>query len=518
MTNLSPHAPLVLIVLDGWGYREDPQFNAIHAAHAPFWQHLWQDYPHTLAVASGLAVGLPKGQMGNSEVGHLHMGAGRLVPQDLTRIDLAIESGEFFENPVLTRTIDQLLKSGRSLHIMGLLSPGGVHSHEKHIMAMIKLAAQRGLKSIYLHAFLDGRDTPPQSAQASLIAINETFKQVGIGSIKSLIGRYYAMDRDQRWERTERAYDLLTQGRTDFHASSALEGLAEAYARGENDEFVQPTAIHAPGQEPVILQDGDAVVFMNFRADRARQLTRALTDNQFTGFQRKVRPILATFVTLTEYASDINAEVAFAPTSLKNFLGEYVSKLGYRQLRIAETEKYAHVTFFFNGGEEKPYPGEDRELIPSPKVATYDLQPEMSADALTERLITAIESREYSLIVCNFANPDMVGHTGDFNATIKAIETIDHCLKRIITVLLAVSGEAVITADHGNAECMYDPATAQPHTAHTTNLVPVIYIGRHAIPTTHEGVLSDIAPTLLNLMGLEKPQEMTGKPLFQVVD
>ncbi len=518
MTNLSPHAPLVLIVLDGWGYREDPQYNAIHAAHAPFWQHLWQHYPHTLAVASGLAVGLPKGQMGNSEVGHLHMGAGRLVPQDLTRIDMAVESGEFYENPVLSHAVDQLVKSGRNLHIFGLVSPGGVHSHEKHISAMIKLAALRGLKSIYLHAFLDGRDTPPQSAKASLIAMDETFKEVGHGKIASITGRYYTMDRDQRWERTERAYDLLTRGLTEFHMESALEGLEQAYARGETDEFVQPTALHAPSQQPITVQDGDAVVFMNFRSDRARQLTRALTDPQFAGFQRKAQPILATFVTLTEYAADIKAEVAYPPTSLKNILGEYISKHGYRQLRIAETEKYAHVTFFFNGGEEKPYPGEDRALIPSPKVATYDLQPEMSADPLAERLVTAIESREYSLIICNFANPDMVGHTGDFNATVKAIETIDHCLKRVITALLAVKGEAIITADHGNAECMYDPETRQPHTAHTTNSVPVIYIGRHAAPVTQEGVLYDIAPTLLYLMGLEKPGEMTGKSLFKIND
>lgn len=516
MPRLSPHSPLVLIVLDGWGYREDAQYNAIAAAHAPFWHHLWQDYPHTLADASGLAVGLPKGQMGNSEVGHLHMGAGRLAPQDLTRIDLAIESGEFFENPVLTRTVDELVKSKHALHIFGLLSPGGVHSHELHIQAMIKLAAQRGVKRIYLHAFLDGRDTPPQSAKDSILSMQQLFQQLNCGQIASLIGRYYAMDRDQRWERTQLAYDLLTTGRTDFNAATGLLGLEEAYARGETDEFVKPTAIHAPDQPPITVNDGDAVIFMNFRSDRARQLTRAFTDPHFAGFERAVVPRLAAYVTLTEYAADIKAQVAYPPISLKNNIGEYIAKLGYQQLRIAETEKYAHVTFFFNGGEEKLYPGEDRILVPSPKVATYDLQPEMSAEPLTARLIEAIESGKYELIICNFANPDMVGHTGNFEATIKAIETINHCLVSIVKALQKVGGEAIITADHGNAEFMFDPRTGQAHTAHTTNLVPVIYVGRPAEATTHEGVLYDIAPTLLYLLGLEKPAEMTGNSLFRV--
>ncbi len=518
MTKLSAHQPLVLIVLDGWGYSEKSEFNAIAAAHAPFWQHLWQQYPHTLADASGLAVGLPRGQMGNSEVGHLHMGAGRLVPQDLTKIDLALESGEFDENPVLNYTLDSLLKSRQRLHIMGLVSPGGVHSHENHIQAMIRLAARRGIKSIYLHAFLDGRDTPPQSAEASLRKMEELFQTINNGSgIASITGRYFAMDRDKRWERTEQAYDLLTQGLCKFHAPSAITALHQAYERGEKDEFVVPTAIHAENQAPITVQDGDAVIFMNFRSDRARQLTRAFTDPHFDGFTRKVRPVLSHFVTLTEYAADIQAEVAFPPTSLKNNLGEFVAAQGLKQLRIAETEKYAHVTFFFNGGEEKPYPGEDRVLVPSPRVATYDLQPEMSAHPLTESLIKAIRSKEYALIICNFANPDMVGHTGDFNATVKAIETIDSCLEKIVSALKTEGGELVITADHGNAECMFDPNTDQPHTAHTTNLVPVIYVGRSAHPTTKEGALSDIAPTLLYLLGLNKPTEMTGKSLFALI-
>lgn len=517
MHDTPPHSPIILIILDGWGYREDGQYNAIASARTPFWHQLWQTCPHTLAEASGLAVGLPEGQMGNSEVGHLHMGAGRQVPQDLTRIDLAVKNGEFYNNPVLTHTVDELVKTQHALHIFGLLSPGGVHSHELHIQAMIKLAAQRGLKSIYVHAFLDGRDTPPKSAAPSLAALQELYQSLGCGQTVSIIGRYYAMDRDQRWERTERAYDLLTQGTAAFTATTALDGLNQAYARAETDEFVQPTAIHAPDQPAITLHDGDAVVFMNFRSDRARQLTRALTDPQFSGFPREVEPKLSNFITLTEYAADIHAEIAFPPISLRNNVGEFVANSGYSQLRIAETEKYAHVTFFFNGGEEKPYPLEERVLVPSPKVATYDLQPEMSANPLTDELVKAIESGQYALIVCNYANPDMVGHTGDLTATIHAIETIDHCLERVVTAAKAAGGEVLITADHGNAECMYDPKTNQPHTAHTTSLVPVIYVGRPAQATTAKGVLYDIAPTLLYLMGLKAPTEMTGKSLFRLL-
>ncbi|MFT3741730.1 MAG: 2,3-bisphosphoglycerate-independent phosphoglycerate mutase [Gammaproteobacteria bacterium] len=516
MVKHTEHSPLVLIILDGWGYSQDPAHNAIAAAKTPFWHSLWQQYPHTLAVASGLAVGLPKDQMGNSEVGHLHMGAGRQVPQDLTQIDLAIESGEFQKNSVITQALSKVKSSDRSLHILGLLSPGGVHSHQAHIMALIQLAAEQGLKKVYLHAFLDGRDTPPKSAQASLTLVEQLYQDLGCGQIASLTGRYYAMDRDKRWERTQRAYDLLTLGQSDFTAATASAGLQAAYTRNETDEFVQPTAIHAADQTPITIEDGDTVIFMNFRADRARQLTRALTDPHFKDFPRTRWPQLAEMVTLTQYAEDIAATVAFPPITLTNNVGEYVSKCGYKQLRIAETEKYAHVTFFFNGGEEQPYPNEDRKLIPSPKVATYDLQPEMSAVTLTDALIIAIESQQYDLIVCNFANPDMVGHTGNFDATTQAIEVIDHCLQRIVKALQTCQGEAVITADHGNAECMYNPATGQPHTAHTTNLVPVIYVGRPATPVTEEGVLYDIGPTVLYLMGLEKPAEMTGRALFKL--
>lgn len=506
---------ITLIILDGWGHCDQVAHNAIATAHAPFWQHLWNTYPHTLAEASGAAVGLPDGQMGNSEVGHLHMGTGRLAQQDLTRINNDIQSGAFHRHPVLTDTIDQLVQSGRALHILGLLSPGGVHSQEEHIFELIKVAAERGLTKIYLHAFLDGRDTPPKSAEATLRKADALFQSLHHGQIASIIGRYYAMDRDKRWERTEKAYDLLTQGTAMHRAPNAIDALQQAYARGETDEFVLPTVICADNASPIILEDGDSVVFMNFRADRARQLTHALTDPAFDAFPRTRFPKLARFVTLTEYATDIQAIPAYPPILFPNFFGEYISKLGYKQLRIAETEKYAHVTFFFNGGEEAPCPGEDRILIPSPKVATYDLQPEMSAPALTERLIEAIRSRQYDAIICNFANPDMVGHTGDFTATVKAIEVISQSLEQIIKALQEVGGDALITADHGNAECMFDTKTGQPHTAHTTNLVPVVYVGRAAKPTTQKGVLYDIAPTLLYLMGLKQPTEMTGHSLFE---
>lgn len=521
MPLLPLHSPLVLVILDGWGYSEDTQYNAITSAKTPFWHQLWLKFPHTFAVASGLAVGLPDGQMGNSEVGHLHMGAGQQVLQDLTRINLDIASGAFYDNPVLTRAVDDVVQKDSALHIFGLLSPGGVHSHEQHVQAMIKLAANRGLKKIYLHAFLDGRDTPPQSAKPSLESMEQLFQLLNCGRIASLIGRYYAMDRDKRWERTQRAYEaifnipspgaFLRVGEGARHADSALAGLDQAYARGETDEFVQPTRIG----DPVHISDGDAVVFMNFRSDRARQLTHAFLDPHFDHFPRETKPALSHFITLTEYAADIPSEVAYPPIVLPHNVGKCVADAGYKQLRIAETEKYAHVTFFFNGGEEKLYSGEDRILVPSPKVATYDLQPQMSAVALTDQLINAIQSREYALIVCNFANPDMVGHTGILGATIHAVETIDACLTRIVTALESVGGEALITADHGNAECMFDPTTNQPHTAHTTNLVPVVYVGRPALPTTSEGVLYDIAPTLLELMGIDKPAEMTGRALFK---
>lgn len=508
--NTAPR-PITLIILDGWGYRDETDANAIAAAHKPNWDAMWKQYPHTLVSGSGRCVGLPDGQMGNSEVGHLNMGAGRIVHQDLTRIDSAIEEGSFFQNKILVDTILTAKKNGKAVHMLGLLSPGGVHSHERHLLALIKLCQQLEMPTLYIHAFLDGRDTPPKSALTSIQAI----KQHG-GNIVSLIGRYYAMDRDKRWERVEKAYDLLVMGKADFTATTAEAALLNAYERGENDEFVQATTIHQPKETPATINDGDAVIFMNFRADRAREITRALVDPDFTEFTRKKWPQLSNFVCLAEYDATLPAAVAFSPESLDHLFAEVISSRGFSQLRIAETEKYAHVTFFFNGGVETPFPGEDRVLIPSPKVATYDLQPEMSAPALTDRLIEAIQSAKYDVIICNFANPDMVGHTGDFAATVKAIECIDHCLGRITAASIQVGGEVLITADHGNAEQMFDYKTNQPHTAHTSDPVPFIYVGREAQIAKTDGKLSDIAPTLLYLMGLPQPAQMSGKSLLKL--
>lgn len=505
--------PLALIILDGWGYREEREGNAIAQANTPYWNALWNHYPHTLISGCGRCVGLPDGQMGNSEVGHLNIGAGRIVHQDLTRIDLAIEDGSFLENPALIEGIDHAVKTNHAIHILGLLSSGGVHSHENHLLAMLAMATKRQATHVYLHAFLDGRDTPPCSAQSSIDLIDRQFD----GKIASIIGRYYAMDRDNRWERVQQAYDLLTLGKAPFSASSATAALRAAYERGETDEFVKPTTIHAPGKPAVTIKDGDTVIFMNFRADRARELTRAFVDETFTGFQRNIKPNIS-FISLTEYDKTLKTSIVFPPEPLKNILGEHLSRLGLKQLRIAETEKYAHITFFFNGGIETPYPGEDRILIPSPKVATYDLKPEMSALEVTEQLVNAINNNNYDVIICNFANPDMVGHTGNLPATIQAIETMDHCLKRIIDALQAVGGEAIITADHGNAEMMFNHETNQPHTAHTHELVPMLYVGRDATISKKEGILSDIAPTMLYLLGLTQPKEMTGQSLIILSD
>lgn len=508
---------LVLIILDGWGYSESPQHNAIYSANTPNWDNLWLQNTHTLIHGSGESVGLPDGQMGNSEVGHLNIGAGRVVYQDFTRIDKAIKDGDFFKNSVLLNAIQKAKNNNKAIHVMGLLSPGGVHSHEQQIMALLKLAAQQNVQDIYFHAFLDGRDTPPKSAEASLQLLQKKCDELNAGKIASIMGRYYAMDRDKRWDRIQTAYDLLTSGIANFHAESAEEALMQAYARGETDEFVKPTAIHAVNTKPIQIDDGDVIIFMNFRADRARQLTRVFTDPTFHEFNRKKCPAISEFVSLTQYAADIKTEIAFPPDNLTQVLGAYIAELGLKQLRIAETEKYAHVTFFFNGGIEKPFAGEERILVPSAKVATYDLQPQMSADELTDRLVAAIHSQQYSLIVCNFANPDMVGHTGDFSATVKAIEAIDQALGKINVALRAVGAEAIITADHGNAECMFDEKTQQPHTAHTISPIPCIYIGRPAKVVFEDGTLSDIAPTILYLMGLQQPKEMTGHRLFELI-
>ncbi len=505
--------PVLLLILDGFGYREEAESNAIAAAHKPNWDALWRDHPHTLINASEKFVGLPSKQMGNSEVGHLNIGAGRVVYQDLSRVDVAIEDGSFFSNLALLGAIDTAKKYDSALHIMGLLSAGGVHSHEHHIFAMLEMAARNGLKKIYLHAFLDGRDTPPRSAAQSLIALQERCDALGVGKILSLVGRFYAMDRDNRWERVELAYNLITQGIAEYSASDAPAALEAAYARGESDEFVKPTRI-GPAMP---MQDGDAVVFMNFRADRAREITRALTDNAFDGFTRTHAPRLGSFVSLSSYGAEFTTPCAFSSEAIHNDLGEYVSGLGLKQLRIAETEKYAHVTYFFSGGKEQPYAGEERILVPSPRVATYDLQPEMSAYIVTDKLVDAIASRQYSLIVCNYANGDMVGHSGNMKAATRAIEALDACIGRAVKAMQTIGGEILITADHGNAEQMMDNATHQAHTAHTLNPVPFLYIGRPAELLEH-GSLQDIAPSLLFMMGLSKPPEMTGQSLIRMTD
>jgi 2,3-bisphosphoglycerate-independent phosphoglycerate mutase len=503
--------PVLLIILDGFGHREECEHNAICQARKPHWNVLWQKYPHTVIDASEKWVGLPKDQMGNSEVGHMNIGAGRIVYQDYTRIEAAIESGEFFRNPALVKAVETARGSGRALHILGLLSPGGVHSHESQIHAMLGMAARAGVKEVLVHAFLDGRDTPPRSAEASLASLEAKCRSLKTGRIASICGRYYAMDRDNRWERVTAAYDLLTQGKSEFRSASALEGLHAAYARGENDEFVKPTAIGAAAPR---MSDGDAVVYMNFRADRARQLTRALTDLRFDAFQREHFPRLGYFCSLTSYGEDLSrVPSAFAPQNVSNGFGEYIAAKGLKQLRIAETEKYAHVTYFFSGGTENPYVGEERILVPSPKVATYDLKPEMSAREVTDRLVEAIKSRKFDAIICNFANSDMVGHTGNLAAATRAIEVLDECVGRATAAMQEIGGEVLITSDHGNAETMLDPQTGQAHTAHTLNLVPLLYIGRKA-GIENRGALQDVAPTLLAMMGLPQPREMTGKSLI----
>jgi 2,3-bisphosphoglycerate-independent phosphoglycerate mutase len=504
------------MILDGWGYSEDPHANAIHSANKPVWDRLWRTCPHMLIRGSGAEVGLPARQMGNSEVGHLNLGAGRVVYQEFTRVSRAIKTGSFFTNKTLTDAVDLAIENNRAVHILGLLSEGGVHSHEEHIRAMIELAVKRGAPRVYVHAFLDGRDTPPKSAEASLRSLQALFDELGAGRLVSIIGRYYAMDRDHRWPRIQAAYDLIAEGKADYQAADGLSALQMAYERGETDEFVKATAIVPEGSAPVAVADGDVVFFMNFRSDRARQITRPFIEDDFDGFKRSVRPHLGAFVSLSEYSEDFDVPVAFPPQRLHNVFGAYIASLGLRQLRIAETEKYAHVTFFFNGGEEKPFQDEDRILVPSPNVATYDLKPEMSAGELTDKLISAIESDQYDVIICNYANPDMVGHTGNFDATVAAIRFLDSCLGRVLEALERAGGEALITADHGNAEKMRGKKTGQAHTAHTSNPVPLIYVGKRPfIMNSTSGALSDVAPTLLYMMGLEIPAEMTGHVLLE---
>ena len=510
-------APVMTIVLDGWGYSEDPESNAILHAKTPVWNKLWESYPHTLIKGSGAEVGLPTGQMGNSEVGHLNLGAGRVVYQEFTRVSRAIKTGSFFTNQTLTDAVDLAISTDRAVHILGLLSDGGVHSHEEHICAMAKLAVERGAKHVYLHAFLDGRDTPPKSAETYIRKMQDTFDEIGGGRFASIIGRYYAMDRDHRWPRIQKAYDLITQGKANYEAPDALGAVEAGYERGETDEFLKATRIVPPGKEPVELRDGDVMVFMNYRSDRARQITRPFIEPEFDDFPRAVTPRLGTFVSLTEYSAKFDVPVAFPPERLQNVFGEYIANQGLRQLRIAETEKYAHVTFFFTGGREEVFEGEDRILVPSPDVATYDQKPEMSAFELTDKLVEAIKSRKYDTIICNYANPDMVGHTGNFEATVKAIEAIDTCLGHVIEALKSVGGEALITADHGNAELMSNKETGQAHTAHTSNPVPLIYVGRPG-KLAETGSLCDVAPTMLTLMALDIPVEMRGHSLVTLDD
>ena len=500
--------PVVLLILDGWGYREAADDNAITLAHTPHWDSWWKSHPHTLLQASEASVGLPRGQMGNSEVGHINIGAGRVVYQEFERINRAIADGSFYGNAALVEAVDAAQGRGKAVHILGLLSPGGVHSHEDHLIAALHLARERGAERVYVHAFLDGRDTAPRSAAASLAKIEAALAEEG-GRLATVIGRYYAMDRDHRWDRVQQAYDLITQG-CGSEYPSAEAALEAAYASVESDEFIPPCRIGSP----VRVEDGDSILFLNFRSDRARQITRAFVEPDFSGFARSVVPKLAAFVTLTEYSEQFPVSVAYPPTRLRNTFGEWVSRFGLRQLRIAETEKYAHVTFFFNGGEEQVFEGEDRILVPSPAVATYDLQPEMSVRDLTEQLVSAIQAGRYDVIICNIANPDMVGHSGKLAAAKAAVEAVDQALGRIVPAVRAQGGEVLITADHGNVEQMLDPETGQAHTAHTCNPVPLLYIGRSG-RLQESGALEDLAPTLLQLLGLPKAPEMGGKSLLE---
>ena len=491
----------LLVVLDGWGVRGATAFNAVAQAHTPVWDALWSGSAKTTLSASGADVGLPPGQMGNSEVGHMSLGAGRTVPQDLTRIDGAVAAGDLVGNETLGRIVEA---TGRgTLHVLGLLSPGGVHSHEDHIAAVLDSVRGR-VQRVVLHAFLDGRDTPPKSAMGSLRRFEARFP----GIVASITGRYFAMDRDQRWERTAQAYNLLAHGEAPFHFDSAAAALEAAYGRGETDEFVQPCAIHRPAAPPVAFARGDTGLFMNFRADRARQLTRALLEPQFDAFPRRAVAPLAAFATLTRYAEDVDAPALFGPLTLRDSLGEVLAERGMTQLRLAETEKYAHVTYFFSGGREQPLPGEDRVLVPSPKVATYDLAPAMSAGKITDRLVEALRSGRYDFIVCNYANADMVGHTGNFEAAVRAVETVDAALGRVAAAIAETGAQCLITADHGNVERMRDEGSDEPHTAHTTDAVPLVYVGDRSVGLAGPGTLADVAPTLLELMDIPPPTAM----------
>lgn len=499
--------PLAIIIMDGFGISSQESGNAIDKAKKPNLERFWKNYPTTTIKASGLAVGLPRGQMGNSEVGHLNLGGGRIVYQDYTRISLAVEEGTLRQNSVLQQAMDEAGKG--KLHFIGLLSDGGVHSHITHLFALLEMAREKGLKKVYVHAVLDGRDVPPRSALTYFRELEEKFRELGVGKVATVSGRYYTMDRDKRWDRVERAYRCLTDG-AGLKSETAEKAVEESYERGENDEFLQPTVVDSEG----LIEDGDSIIFFNFRPDRAREISRAFVDRDFKEFPTK--PIRVNYTCMTQYDATLKAPIAFPAQNLGDTLGEVISREGLCQLRIAETEKYAHVTYFFNGGKEQPNPGEDRVLIPSPKVATYDLRPEMSAYEVRDEAIRRIDSGKYGFIVLNFANPDMVGHTGIFDAAVKAVETVDSCVGSVVDEILKVGGAAILLADHGNAEKMLDEATGQAHTAHTTNPVPcslIINDGQKR-RLREDGILADVAPTALQLLNIKQPKEMTGKSLI----
>ena len=508
--------PLVLVILDGFGINQNDHYNAIKNAATPNWDSIWAQNPKTTILTSGNSVGLPEGQMGNSEVGHLTLGAGRLIFQNLTRINKAITDGSFFNNKAYCHAIDGAIAGNKSIHILGLLSAGGVHSHEDHINAAITLAVERGASKVFLHAFLDGRDCPPGKAKLSLERTQKLFESLAKGRIASVVGRFYAMDRDQNWDRTLQAYKLITEADAPYEADNPLDALEAAYKRNETDEFVSATKILGKARSETKIEDGDSVIFMNFRPDRARQLSHALvTKEPFTAFDRGLYRDLSNFVMTTQYEPSLSPLCAFPPQPIDNSIGKYLADLGKSQLRIAETEKYAHVTFFFNGGEEALLNGEKRILLPSPKVETYDIQPAMSAPEVTGKLIQAIKSECFDVIICNYANCDMVGHTGNFRASIQAVEAVDDALGQVLAALSVVGGEALVTADHGNVEQMFDDINNQPHTQHTTFPVPFVYVGTRKFSLREGGTLADVAPTMLQLLGLGKPKEMTGQSLIK---
>lgn len=505
--------PVALIILDGWGVNRSHEWNAVYEAKTPNFDRYSKGYPNTVISASGLDVGLPEGQMGNSEVGHLNIGAGRIVYQELTRITKSIKDGDFFEKEELLLAVENAKKHDSSIHLMGLLSDGGVHSHINHLKGVIELCKRHGVEKVYVHGFLDGRDTPPMSALGYIEEVETHMNELGTGKFASISGRYYAMDRDNRWERVELAYNALVKGEG-ATASSAKEAVEQSYTKGENDEFVKPTVILNNNEAIATVSEHDSVIFYNFRPDRAREITRSIVDPEFKGFEREYFD--TTYVCLTTYDATLpNVNVVFKPQTITNTLGEYISSKNLNQLRIAETEKYAHVTFFFNGGVEVPVEGETRVLVESPKVATYDMKPEMSAYEVTDKLMEELDKDLHDLVILNFANSDMVGHTGVFEAAVQAVEAVDDCLGKVLDKITALGGKAIVTADHGNAETMVDEATGKPFTAHTTNVVPCIVVGAGEIELQEGGRLSDLAPTLLGMLNIDKPEEMTGVSLIK---